>query len=64
MTFLLFFAQCRPAEGSDRERMRRGLCAPGAPDEWRRKPGTKRACVFLLGRNRHESDLFVQQGRY
>lgn len=44
--------------------MRRGLGAPGAPDERRRKPGTNRACVLLLGRNRHESDLFVQQGRH
>lgn len=65
LLFCLFFlAQCLPAAGSDRARMRRGGGAPGAPDERRREPGSERARVLLHGWNRQQSNLFVQQGRH
>jgi len=41
-----------------------GSRASGAAHERRRVLGTKCTCVLLLGWNRHESDLSVQQGRH
>lgn len=54
--------QCQPADGGNREGMWRGSGASGAAHERRRVPGTERTRVFLLGWNRHEPDLSVQQG--
>lgn len=64
MRDILFVSQCRPTEGGDREGMRGGSSAAGAADERRRESGTECARVLLLGRNRHESDLSVQQERH
>lgn len=57
-------AECRSIEGSYRERMRRDDGSPGASDERRRKLGVEHPCMLLLGWNRYESDLFIQQGRH